>query len=234
MNKPFPKPAYKLRPNTRKIYETYWGVKLPGEIAVHHVLPVRFGGTHDVKNLVSLTREQHAEAHLELYRKFGDKRDLCASYMILGRTEEWKMKASSMGGKASAVAKRLRGEKMGFQLFSAEKRKTVAAAAGKIGGTVQYELGIGIHVDEEQRKVWASLGGLKSAEVNGFHDSARQSERGKKGGVKNKGSRYYRDDDNNLRRYSAKLQIEETFEDFIARTGFSSGIKSVSNEDKIS
>ena len=59
-------------------------------------------------------------------------------------------------------------------------------------------------------------------EKNGFKDAARQSERGKKGGVKNKDARWY-NDGTTLFKYTAAQQLVESFDDFIARTNFNIG-----------
>lgn len=217
-----PADSYKYRPNTKKIYEEHYDVIIPDDYEVHHILPVRLGGTHDIKNLTVLYREDHAIAHLELYEKFGDVRDLCAYHMISGRNREAHLAACAMGGKASQIAKRERGELNGFQLFDEEKRKAIAAKAGVIGGTKQKELGLGIHVDEETRREWARLGGIASVEKNGLKDAARQSERGKKGGVKNKGARWFNDGVTNFC-YTATQQAEECFDEFLKRTGMKAG-----------
>lgn len=217
-----PADSYTYRPNTKKIYEEHYGVVIPDEYEVHHILPVRLGGTHHIENLTVLHQEDHALAHLELYERFGDPRDLCAYYMISGRDREAHLVACAMGGRASQVAKRERGELNGFQLFDEEKRKAVASKAGSIGGKKQKELGMGIHTDEETRREWARLGAMAVMEKNGFKDAARQSERGKKGGVKNKGARWY-NDGTTLFKYTAAQQLVESFDDFIARTNFNIG-----------
>lgn len=217
-----PADSYKYRPNTKKLYEEHYNVIIPEEYEVHHVLPVRLGGTHDVGNLTVLHQEDHALAHLELYERFGDSRDLCAYHMISGRNREAHLAACAMGGRASQTAKKERGELNGFQLFDEEKRKAVAAKAGAVGGTKQKELGLGIHTDVETRREWARLGALAVIEKNGFADAAKQAERGKKGGVKNKGARWY----NNgikLFKYTATQQEVESFDNFIVRTEFNKG-----------
>ena len=215
---PLANPDY--RPNTRKMYEEHYGVcVLPG-VDIHHVIPLRHGGQHEVSNLVPLWRDEHAQAHMDLYEKFGDPRDLCASYMIAGRTEEAALIASSMGGKASQVAKKERGELNGFQAFSAEKRKRVAAKAGAIGGAKQRDLGMGIHVDASTRAAWARLGAAAVAER--FTDPEVQASRGKRGGVKNKGFKWCHDGINSFK-YTAAQQEEEPFEDYIARMGYHKG-----------
>lgn len=217
-----PADSYKYRPNTKKLYEEHYNVVIPDDYEVHHVLPPRLGGTHDISNLTVLHQEDHALAHLELYEKFGDPRDLCAYHMISGRSREAHLTACAMGGRASQIAKKERGEANGFQLFDEEKRKAIAARAGQIGGTKQKELGLGIHTDEETRREWARLGALAVIEQNGFTDPKRQSERGKRGGVKNKGFRWYHDGAAQFK-YTAAQQLTELFDDFIARTGFKKG-----------
>jgi len=49
---------------------------------VHHIIPKHMGGTDDEDNLIKLTVEDHAEAHLELYKKHGKIEDLW-SYQLL-------------------------------------------------------------------------------------------------------------------------------------------------------
>lgn len=213
------------RPNTRKMYEKHFNLKVLPGVDVHHRLPLRHGGKHEVDNLVLLFRDEHAQAHLDLYEKYGDPRDLCASYMISGRTEEAAFVASSMGGKASQIAKRERGDLNGFQLFSPERMREITSKAGSIGGAKQRELGIGIHAQtREERLAVASRGGIASIEKNGLRDSRRQSERGKKGGVKNIGARWFNDGVTNYC-YTAAQQVKEPFDEFLKRTGMKAGNK---------
>lgn len=217
-----PKGHEEFRPNTRKIYEDHHGIVVPTGYSVHHVLPVRLGGTHDVSNLVSLSNMDHALAHLKLFEEHGDPRDLCAFYMIQGHTEESRLIACAMGGTASQLAKKERGDANGFQLFSVERIKEIASLAGKIGGVNQRNLGIGIHVAKEIRAEWAKLGGLASCEVNGWKDSKTQSENGKRGGPKNAGFKWC-NDGTTTKKYTAAQQLIEPFEDFLKRTGMLEG-----------
>ena len=46
------------------------------------------GGSDDPKNLIELTREEHADAHLKLYETHGKKEDLGAYYLLTGQTDE--------------------------------------------------------------------------------------------------------------------------------------------------
>lgn len=210
-----------FRPNTKKLYEEHHNVVIPDDYEVHHILPIRLGGTHEISNLTVLHKVDHAEAHLELYRLYGDPKDLCAYHMIGGRDEEAHLVACSTGGKASQAAKRERGEANGFQLFPVERRKKIASKAGSIGGTRQRDLGIGIHVDKETRSEWARLGAEAVKEK--FTDPCVQSSRGKRGGVKNKGFRWCHDASGNMIKYTTAQQETESFEDFVRRNGLKPG-----------
>lgn len=55
----------------------------------HHIIPRHAGGTDDPDNLVELTVEDHAIAHLVRYRIYGDERDLVASRMISGQISNY-------------------------------------------------------------------------------------------------------------------------------------------------
>lgn len=215
--------GYKYRPNTRKIYEEHYGVRVPSHMSVHHKLPVRLGGTHDPENLEPLTKDQHVVAHIMLYAIHGDVRDLCAAHMICGHTKESRRLAASMGGKKSAENSRNLDRPMGFQFFDPEFHRQVASEAGKIGGAVCRDRKLGIHAQTaEERREIASLGGLKSCDFNGWRNSKVQSENGKKGGPKNKGFRWYVKDGKRLK-YTLKMQEKESFGDFIQRTGYEVG-----------
>jgi hypothetical protein len=51
----------------------------------HHIVPKYMGGSDDPSNLIELTIEEHAQAHLELYNKFGNKQDLIAYRALSGQ-----------------------------------------------------------------------------------------------------------------------------------------------------
>lgn len=50
----------------------------------HHIIPKHMGGTNDPSNIVSLTVEEHAEAHKILYEKYGLLEDKLAWMGLLG------------------------------------------------------------------------------------------------------------------------------------------------------
>lgn len=55
---------------------------------MHHIIPKHAGGTDDPSNLIKLTIEEHAQAHLDLYEKNGDERDLLAYKFLLGQIDK--------------------------------------------------------------------------------------------------------------------------------------------------
>jgi len=62
----------------------------------HHIIPKHMGGSNDPSNLIELTVEQHAQAHLELYEKYGKWQDLIAFKMLSGQittNEEGRLEA---------------------------------------------------------------------------------------------------------------------------------------------
>ena len=54
----------------------------------HHIIPRHMGGTDDPSNLVELSIEDHAQAHLDLYEEHGLMQDLVAYRMLLGQIDK--------------------------------------------------------------------------------------------------------------------------------------------------
>lgn len=192
---------------SRKIYESFYG-KIPDGYELHHITPIFDGGVEDdLENMEILLPEQHAQRHLERYEKYGDIRDLCSYHMIGHNFTEAHRISSSEGG--------------------------------RIGGQITKERKTGIFRSDDERREWASLGGkasqktLKEKQVSAFYDpnlrfdisskggkkgaftqSKWQSEFGKRGGVKNKGFRWYNDGIKDYK-YTPKMQEEVSFEEFL-------------------
>lgn len=67
---------------------------------IHHIVPRHAGGTDDPSNLVCLTVEEHAEAHLELYGEHGRWQDYVAWKALSGQAKhsEASYEAARLGG----------------------------------------------------------------------------------------------------------------------------------------
>lgn len=182
--------------------------EIPEDYEVHHKLPLRFGGTNDMENLIAVSKEEHKQLHLELYEKYGDFRDLCAYHMIgYNFTEAHRISASEGGKIGGKIVK-----ERGIGIFRCEEeRKKWASMAGKIGGKKQYEEKIGIHAQtKEERLKFASMGG----KVGGFTNPDIQRELGKRGGVKNKGFVWINDGKNSYK-YTKKMQHDLPLDQYL-------------------
>ena len=157
---------------------------------------------------------------MERYEKFGDFRDLCSYHMIGYNFSDAHEVSSSFGGKIGGALV----YESGIGIFrSEEDRKKWASMGGKVGGKKQKENKIGIHsASKEQNLIWASLGGNASRQ---FKNKEFQSEMGKRGGVKNKGFKWYTDNEGNNLKYTTTQQKNESFDTFIQRTKFRKGRK---------
>lgn len=210
------KPKQKFRVNTRKLYLEHHG-SIPENTEIHHILPLRLGGSDSVENLVALSLEDHRQAHLDLFHKYGDFRDLCAYHMIGSNFSEATLIAASNGGTKAIKKFKETGfpENFGFQNIDPRVQRALAVEGGKIGGRKQVALKLGIHAQtKEERLIVASLGGKKSCETNGWRDSSTQSENGKRGGVKNKGFKWYNDGIREYK-YTSIQQLTCSFELFL-------------------
>jgi len=55
---------------------------------IHHIVPRHMGGTDDPSNLIELTVEEHADAHLRLWEEHGSKYDLIAYQCLSGSIDK--------------------------------------------------------------------------------------------------------------------------------------------------
>lgn len=160
----------------------------------HHIIPRHMGGSDDPSNLVELSVEEHSQAHLKLYEQHGKKEDLCAYYMLSGRSQdpEFKKMVCSLGGNALAKKRKESGEKWGFSLMNPDdlfhmqsnngkkqgKKNTNSGhiqkiqklsdpvAAGKKGGAITIAKGKGAFGNPEERLKSASKGGQTQGKRN--------------------------------------------------------------------
>jgi len=139
----------------------------------HHIIPRFLGGKDMDNNIEHITAEQHYQRHYDAWTETGDIRHLHSAKLL---------------------------QKNHLSLTDEEQR-VVCSAAGKISGRMQYEKGLNIHSQTpEERKIIASLGGKNGefqvecimrgglSRKDAIKElSKRQSSRGKRGGVKNRG-----------------------------------------------
>lgn len=129
----------------------------------HHIIPRHAGGTDEPENLVELTVEEHANAHLKLYEETNNPNDWCA-YRLLSGMGERQFEIASLGGKI--VGKR-----------NAESGHM--SAISKLSG-VNFK-----HVDNEKFKNWyeRNLQTMKEKRNNAFMDPEKRKEITKMGGA---------------------------------------------------
>lgn len=111
------------------------------------------GGSDDPSNIVELTVKEHSEAHLKLYEQYGKKEDLCAYYMLSGKSQdpEFKKMVCSLGGKGSYEKRKEKGIEhlpfFGSNLTDEEKFK-ICSKGGKVQGKRNAESG---HIQRIQK-----------------------------------------------------------------------------------
>lgn len=162
----------------------------------HHIIPRHVGGTDDIYNHLYVTPEGHYQLHYERWLKFGEIGDLAACQLL---------------------------QKNHLRLTKEERRK-VCSAAGKKSGQMQFEKKINIHSQtKEERLKLSSKGGQNGAFSksyalrNGITEKERiqkQSERGKRGGPKNKGFCWITDGKTSIK-YTKPMQEKESVNDYI-------------------
>lgn len=118
------------------------------------------GGSDDPSNLIELTREEHAKAHMKLYEQYGKKQDLGAYYLLTGQTDEAFKICSSLGGTVQGKTNAENGHMVKIQKLS----NTVEA--GKKGGATTIARGKGSFGDPAERLKSASKGGKTQGKRN--------------------------------------------------------------------
>lgn len=211
--------------NYRQKYINVHG-SVPDGYEIHHKLPKRLGGNDDIDNLEAVTRSEHAKRHKTLYEEYRDIKDLCSYYMLSGTFD--RKTQSSIAGKIGG--KKTFEEKLGIHNYTPEQKTEWCRKAGKIGGKVQVERHLGIHQYDRDHEIavkWASNGGKNGPFTLAYYLKQGlseieakqalkevQSDRGKRGGPKNKGFVWL---NNGVRtiKYTAEQQKEKSVEDFL-------------------
>ncbi len=126
----------------------------------HHIIPKHAGGSDDPSNLITVTREEHANIHLQLYKTSGNLYDLGAYHLLNGQTDEsWKIMCSIGGqiqGKINAESGHMR-EIQKLQNHSYN---------GKLGAEICREKGVNSFFNLELRKISCSNGGKIGGKTN--------------------------------------------------------------------
>ena len=118
------------------------------------------GGTDDPTNLIELTREEHAMAHLKLYEEYGKKEDLGAYYLLTGQTDEAAKISSSLGGTVQGKINAENGHMRKIQKLAD------CSKAGKKGGRATILSGKGAFGDPIQRIESCRKGGKVQGQIN--------------------------------------------------------------------
>jgi hypothetical protein len=127
---------------------------------IHHIIPRHMGGTDDPKNLIELTRKEHAQAHLKLYEQYGKLEDLGAYYLLSGQTDEAAKISSTLGGKVQGKINSKNGHMKRIQKLSD------CSTAGKKGGKATMLSGKGAFGDPVQRLESCKKGGKVQGKIN--------------------------------------------------------------------
>ena len=122
------------------------------------------GGSDDPSNLIELTVEEHSQAHLKLYEQYGKKEDLCAYYMLSGKSQdpEFKKMVCSLGGTALAKKRKESGEKWGFELMNPDDLFKIQSSNGKLQGKRNADSG---HMQQIQKLSDTVTAGKKGGAV---------------------------------------------------------------------
>lgn len=137
----------------------------------HHIKPKHMGGTDDPENLIELTVEEHAQAHLDLYNTHGKKEDLAAYLLLSGQLKEGFMElhqlGASKGGKVAGAKNRESGH---IQRISANQSAELRSENGKKGAATGKRLEVNAFFDPKLRTEISRKGGLAQGKINAESD----------------------------------------------------------------
>ena len=127
---------------------------------IHHIIPKHMGGTDDPSNLIELSRQEHAMAHMKLYEQYRKKEDLGAYYLLTGQTDEAAKISSSLGGTVQGKINAKNGHMRRIQKLANPSE------AGKKGGAATILSGKGAFGDPIQRLESCRKGGKSQGKIN--------------------------------------------------------------------
>jgi len=208
----------------RRLRELYEGVngKIPKGYELHHKTPIHAGGVDGLDNLVCLDKDSHAQAHLDLYEKYDNFRDLCAYYMIGYNFTKAHEISSSEGGKLGGQI--VYEKQIGIFRDDDERLEWASMGGSAAQETLKREQKSAFYDPELKREI-SSKGGkngrfskeyLKRQGIQNPEEVLReeQSNRGKKGGKGNAGFIWMNDGIKSYK-YTRKQQENKNFGDFV-------------------
>lgn len=102
---------------------------------MHHIIPKHMGGSDDPSNLIKLTVAQHAEAHRQLYERYGHWEDKCAWLALTKQidTDQIRRMKASEANKGKRSGRRLEATlengKIGNEVWRGQKHSDAAKLA---------------------------------------------------------------------------------------------------------
>lgn len=101
----------------------------------HHIIPKHMGGSDDSSNIIELTVEEHAQAHKDLFEKYGNWQDEIAWKALSGRIGREEIirevqRKTHLGKKKSAesvekTSNKLRGRKQSSETIEKRRMKLI-------------------------------------------------------------------------------------------------------------
>ncbi len=128
----------------------------------HHIIPKHAGGTDEKENIILLTVEEHANAHLLLYQTHHCHEDYVAWKALSGqfKKKELILELCKIGGK-------IQGKKNAESGHIQKIQKLVdVKTAGKIGGLETIKRGKGAFANAEMRLISSKNGGKIQGKKN--------------------------------------------------------------------
>jgi len=125
----------------------------------HHIIPKHSGGGDEPENLIELTVEQHALAHLKLFEQNGNPKDYCAYKLLSGQGDKF-FETASLGGKIQGAINRDSGHMNRIRLLVDEEKRIANAKK------TMFERRNNCFLDPEKRRICQSKGGTIGGRKN--------------------------------------------------------------------
>jgi hypothetical protein len=128
----------------------------------HHIIPKHMGGSDDEDNIVLLTLEEHIQAHLDLYQKYGKLEDLGAYYLLKGNDAGHSI-CAKLGGLKSGKMNKENGH---MRQLSLSRTTEERIRIGKKSSEICRKKQVNSFFDPELRLKAASKGGTIQGKNN--------------------------------------------------------------------